>query len=106
MEDWNKAENKYYAEVQATLQEQIQKLEKQHDQVVKTTKELSEKSEHKFQVQMKRIQNQSDRALSNASDMATKEERLAEKIEQRGQVLFQLELELNKHTSELKQAEK
>ena len=57
MENWNKSENDYYAEVQATLREQISKLEKQHEQVVKTTKELTDRSEHKFSVQMKRIQN-------------------------------------------------
>ena len=38
--------------------------------------------------------------------MVTKEERLSEKKEQRGQVIFELELELNKHTTELKKAEK
>ena len=79
-----KEENEYYSQLQVSLQEKISMLDDKHEEVVKSTKEMENRSEHKLQTSQKKLKNLSDRALSNASDMVLGEERLSEKKEQRG----------------------
>ena len=61
-----KEENEYYRQLQVSLQEKISMLEDKNEEVVKSTKDVENKSEHKIQTSEKKLKNLSDRALSNA----------------------------------------
>ena len=77
-------ENEYYSQLQVSLQEKINMLDDKQEEVVKSTKEVENRSEQKLETSQRKLKNLSDRALSNASDMVIGEERLSDKKEQRG----------------------